>query len=91
MKVFSAASFGGPDYIRILRGPIRDIPLLAGGPVPLEQIDAYLEAGAVGVNLGVSLAVPELVRERSWDEIARRVSRAVSIVRARGDDPVTVH
>lgn len=91
VKVFPAASFGGPDYIRVLRGPIRDIPLLAGGPVPLEQIDAYLEAGAVGVNLGVSLAVPDLVRERNWEEISRRVSHAVSIIRARGDEAVTVH
>src|SRR5438132_5261988 len=30
VKVFPAASLGGADYIRTIRGPIRDIPMLAG-------------------------------------------------------------
>src|SRR5437667_70147 len=34
VKVYPAQFLGGPDYIRTIRGPIRDIPMLAGGPVP---------------------------------------------------------
>ncbi len=83
VKIFPAQSFGGPDYIRAVRGPIRDIPMLAGGPVPLDMIDSYLDAGCVAVNLGASLAVPELVTTRQWEEIGRRAMLATSIIQSR--------
>lgn len=83
VKVYPAMHLGGPDYIRTIRQPIRDIPMLAGGPVPLDMIDAYLDAGCVAVNLGGSLAVPDLVRSRQWEEIGRRVMLATSIVQSR--------
>ncbi len=83
VKVYPAAHLGGPDYIRVIRGPIRDVAMLAGGPVPLDTIDAYLDAGCVAVNLGPSLAVPDLVRTHQWEEIGRRVLLATSIVQSR--------
>src|SRR5258708_5481172 len=52
VKVYPAAHFGGPDYIRVVRGPIRDVIMLAGGPLPLDTIDAYLDARCVAGNLG---------------------------------------
>ena len=57
--------------------------MLAGGPVPLDEIDAYLDAGCVAVNLGGSPAVPDLVRDEQWEEIGRRVVLATSIVASR--------
>ena len=83
VKVFPAASLGGADYIRTIRGPIRDIPMLAGGPIPLDQIESYLDAGCIAVNLGVSLAVPDLVKTQQWDEIGRRALLASSIIQSR--------
>jgi len=95
VKIFPAAALGGPDYIRTIRGPIRDIPMLAGGPIPLDTIEAYLDAGCVAVNLGVSLAVPDLVKTQQWDEIGRRALLASSIVQSRRSelepDPTYVH
>jgi 2-dehydro-3-deoxyphosphogluconate aldolase/(4S)-4-hydroxy-2-oxoglutarate aldolase len=83
VKIYPAPQLGGPDFIRTIRGPIRDVPMLAGGPVALDMIDAYLDAGCVAVNLGGSLAVPELVNTQQWDEIGRRVVLATSIVASR--------
>src|SRR5437868_5759945 len=57
VKIFPALYFGGPDYIRTIRGPIRDIPLPAGGPVPPRSTASYLDSRCVAVQLGVSLAV----------------------------------
>lgn len=95
VKIFPASAFGGPDYIRTIRGPIRDIPMLAGGPIPLDTIESYLDAGCVAVNLGVSLAVPDLVKTEQWDEIGRRALLASSIVQSRRaelePDPTYVH
>jgi 2-dehydro-3-deoxyphosphogluconate aldolase / (4S)-4-hydroxy-2-oxoglutarate aldolase len=83
VKVYPAPFLGGPEYIRTIRGPIRDVPMLAGGPVALDMIDAYLDVGCVAVNLGGSLAVPDLVRTQQWEEIGRRVILAASIVASR--------
>ncbi len=83
VKVFPALYLGGPDYIRTLRGPIRDVPMLAGGPVPLDTIENYLDAGCIAVNLGASLALPDLVRSEQWEEIGRRALLATSIVQSR--------
>jgi 2-dehydro-3-deoxyphosphogluconate aldolase/(4S)-4-hydroxy-2-oxoglutarate aldolase len=83
VKIYPAQFLGGPDYIRTIRGPIRDVLMLAGGPVPLDMIDPYLDAGCIAVNLGGSLAVPDLVREQQWDEIGRRVLLATSIIESR--------
>ena len=83
VKIYPAHHLGGPDFIRTIRGPIRDVPMLAGGPVPLDMIDAYLDAGCVAVNLGGSLALPDLVREEQWDEIGRRAMLAASIIQSR--------
>jgi 2-dehydro-3-deoxyphosphogluconate aldolase/(4S)-4-hydroxy-2-oxoglutarate aldolase len=91
VKIYPAQFLGGPDYIRTIRGPIRDIPMLAGGPVPLDMIEAYLDAGCVAVNLGPSLAVPDLVRNSDWDEIGRRAVMATTIIQGRRatNDPET--
>lgn len=83
VKVYPAHYLGGPDYIRTIRGPIRDVQMLAGGPVPLDTIDSYLDAGCIAVNLGPSLAVPDLVRAQQWEEIGRRCVMATSIVQSR--------
>ena len=83
VKIFPAQYLGGPDYIRAVRGPIRDVIMLAGGPVQLDMIDSYLDSGCIAVNLGISLAVPDLVRTEQWDEIGRRVTLATSIVQSR--------
>ena len=83
VKIYPAPQLGGPDFIRTIRGPIRDIPMLAGGLIALDMIDSYLDAGCVAVNLGGSLAVPDLVKKQQWEEIGRRVMLAASIIQSR--------
>ncbi|HYO77528.1 MAG TPA: bifunctional 4-hydroxy-2-oxoglutarate aldolase/2-dehydro-3-deoxy-phosphogluconate aldolase [Thermoanaerobaculia bacterium] len=83
VKIYPAQFLGGPDYIRAIRGPIRDIPMLAGGPVPLDMIDNYLDAGCIAVNLGASIAVPDLVENEQWDEIGKRAALAATIIQTR--------
>jgi 2-dehydro-3-deoxyphosphogluconate aldolase / (4S)-4-hydroxy-2-oxoglutarate aldolase len=83
VKIYPANTLGGPEFIKTIRGPIRDIPMLAGGIVPLDMIDGYLDAGCIAVNLGGTLAVPDLVRTQQWEEIGRRVVLATSIIQSR--------
>lgn len=54
VKLFPAA-LGGPDYVRQLRGPLADVPLVATGGVDAGNAAAFLAAGCVAVGLGTSL------------------------------------
>jgi 2-dehydro-3-deoxyphosphogluconate aldolase/(4S)-4-hydroxy-2-oxoglutarate aldolase len=51
VKVFPA-SLGGPSYIKDIRGPLADIPLIPTGGIGVESAREYLEVGAVAVGLG---------------------------------------
>jgi 2-dehydro-3-deoxyphosphogluconate aldolase / (4S)-4-hydroxy-2-oxoglutarate aldolase len=54
VKIFPA-SLGGPGYLKALRGPFPDIPLLAVGGIGVEETTQYLRAGARGVGVGSPL------------------------------------
>lgn len=54
VKLFPAAT-GGPDYLRHLRGPLPDVPLVPTGGVAIAAVKEYLDAGAVAVGVGAPL------------------------------------
>ncbi|WP_067564285.1 bifunctional 4-hydroxy-2-oxoglutarate aldolase/2-dehydro-3-deoxy-phosphogluconate aldolase [Nocardia acidivorans] len=54
VKVFPAA-IGGPGYIRAVRAPLPDIPLVPTGGVGLGELRAYLDAGAAALGIGAPL------------------------------------
>jgi 2-dehydro-3-deoxyphosphogluconate aldolase/(4S)-4-hydroxy-2-oxoglutarate aldolase len=54
VKLFPA-SLGGPAYLRALRDPFPDVPLVPVGGVDAEAAVAYLAAGAVAVGVGSPL------------------------------------
>jgi 2-dehydro-3-deoxyphosphogluconate aldolase / (4S)-4-hydroxy-2-oxoglutarate aldolase len=55
VKVFPAAQLGGPAFVRALREPLPDAPLVPTGGVSLDDAVDYLRAGAVAVGLGGAL------------------------------------
>lgn len=71
IKVFPAGSLG-PSYIKDLKGPLPQIPLLPTGGVTLENMEAYFQAGASAVGIGGSL-VSGNMRD---DELSSLTSRA---------------
>ena len=54
VKLFPA-SFGGPSYLRTLRGPFSSTAFVPTGGIELDQVPGYLHAGAACVGLGSSL------------------------------------
>lgn len=54
VKVFPASALG-PGYVRALRDPFPDVPLLAVGGVDAQSAPEYLAAGAVAVGVGSPL------------------------------------
>ena len=71
VKLFPAG-LGGPPYLRDLRGPFPHAEFLPSGGVTVDNARAFLDAGAIAVYAGSSLAPPELVAAGEHDEIGRR-------------------
>lgn len=84
VKVWPLPPVGGPAYLSVLRQPLGDIPMLAGGGYGVEEIPAYRAAGAIAFGIGAPLlgATPE--------ESRQRIARALALSRGdvRGDGPI---
>jgi len=78
VKVWPLPPVGGPAYLSVLRQPLGDIPMLAGGGFDIEEIPAYRAAGAIAFGIGAPLL--GATREESLGRIARALSLA------RGED-----
>jgi 2-dehydro-3-deoxyphosphogluconate aldolase/(4S)-4-hydroxy-2-oxoglutarate aldolase len=75
VKVFPCSMAGGPAYIKSLKMPFPDIPLIAAGGVNQHNAAEFILAGAVAVGIGTHLVQPAAIvkRERGWIlELGRR-------------------
>ncbi|MFI6773602.1 bifunctional 4-hydroxy-2-oxoglutarate aldolase/2-dehydro-3-deoxy-phosphogluconate aldolase [Nocardia sp. NPDC050412] len=54
VKVFPA-SVGGPGYVKAIRGPLKEIPLVPTGGIGLADARAYLDVGARALGMGSPL------------------------------------
>ena len=67
VKLFPASAVG-PTFVRELRGPLPDVPLIPTGGVTLENAPAFIAAGALAVGMGSWLTgggKPGVIRERA--------------------------
>lgn len=69
VKVFPAQSVGGAAYLRALRGPFPDIPLVPTGGVTLENMAEMFEAGAAAVGVGTELISKDALARRDYAAI----------------------
>lgn len=84
VKVFPA-SLGGPAYLRSLRGPFPDVPLMPTGGVNAGNVGEWLAAGAVAVGAGSELVSAAALRSGDWAAVeltARSFSDALAATRA---------
>jgi len=75
VKVFPCSANGGPAYIRALKGPFSEVPLIASGGVNQTNAIDYIRAGAAALGIGRDLIHQDAIRkrERGWiTELARR-------------------
>ena len=78
VKIFPCRPFG-PEYIRELRGPYDQIPLVAVGGVNMDNIREYFAAGACAVGASTSLFGRKALMEHDLDDIARNVKRFIAL------------
>ena len=81
VKVFPASAVG-PQYLRDVRAPLPDIPLIPTGGVTIEDVPHYLDAGAVAVGMGSPLFGDALRDDGDLSALATRAKRLLDAVRA---------
>ncbi len=85
VKVFPVQSVGGAAYLRALRGPFPNIPLVPTGGVTLENIAEMFQAGAAAVGVGTELISKDALDRRDYAAIGAVAKRFLAAVReARG-------
>lgn len=71
IKIYPADFYGGPNYIKALKGPLPFIKFMASGEITFENAFDYLKY-ACGVALGRSFFDRALIRSNNWQAITDR-------------------
>ena len=69
VKIFPGSS-GGPSYMKALKGPFPNIPMMPTGGVSVTNVGEWFAAGAFAVGAGSELCHPKLAKEGRFDEIS---------------------
>ncbi|MDA0372551.1 MAG: bifunctional 4-hydroxy-2-oxoglutarate aldolase/2-dehydro-3-deoxy-phosphogluconate aldolase [Planctomycetota bacterium] len=72
----------GPSFVRVCRGPLPFLRIFPTSGVTLDNVAAYLEAGAFGVGFVNCLFEPADLAAGRFDAIRERAAQMVTAVRA---------
>ncbi len=80
VKVFPCGQVGGPDYIKALRGPLPQVPMVPTGGVNLSNAGAFVLAGAAALGVGGELVSADALRKGKSQMIAENARKFVSVI-----------
>ena len=69
VKIFPAGSLG-PGYVKAIRAPLSQIPLLAVGGISPDNVADFMRAGCVGAGVGGNLTNKDWIARGEWDRIS---------------------
>ena len=85
VKVFPCGQIGGAAYIRALRGPLPQIPLVPTGGVNLNTAADFIAAGSIALGVGGELVQAAAMKAHTPNLITEAARKFVEIVQqARG-------
>ncbi|UFJ43107.1 bifunctional 4-hydroxy-2-oxoglutarate aldolase/2-dehydro-3-deoxy-phosphogluconate aldolase [Brevibacillus humidisoli] len=79
VKLFPAAALG-PQYIRDVRAPFPQVPIVPTGGVNLSNVAAFFAAGAAAVGIGGNLVNPQAAGEDDFIRMQELASRYVAAI-----------
>jgi len=80
VKVVPCAQVGGESYIRALKGPLPQVPLIAAGGVNQQTAAGFILAGAVALGVGEALISRESIGLRQSERIRELAHRFLGFV-----------
>lgn len=81
VKVFPCGTVGGAAYLKAIRGPLPQIPLVPTGGVNLETAGPMLDAGAYALGVGGAITDKKAIKEGRFEVITENVRRFLDIVK----------
>jgi 2-dehydro-3-deoxyphosphogluconate aldolase/(4S)-4-hydroxy-2-oxoglutarate aldolase len=81
VKIFPCGNVGGPKYIKALKGPLPQVPMIPTGGVNLETAADFIRAGAEALGIGGELVSPSALLSGNTQEITAAAQRYLEIVR----------
>ena len=85
VKVFPVSAFGGPKYIKALRGPLPQIPLVPTGGVNLNSAADFIRAGAAALGIGGELVSAAALNSGNTAHITELARQYLAIVQETRD------
>lgn len=87
VKVFPCAPIGGPAYMKALKGPFPQVPLMAAGGVNQETAAEFIYAGAAALGIGGRLIPKTALEQRQAGKISELARRFLRIVQTARNKP----
>ena len=80
VKIFPCGQVGGAKYIKALKGPLPQIPLVPTGGVNLNTAAEFIEAGAAALGIGGELVQADALKSNKPEIIAENARKFLAIV-----------
>jgi 2-dehydro-3-deoxyphosphogluconate aldolase / (4S)-4-hydroxy-2-oxoglutarate aldolase len=81
VKIFPAVA-KGPEYLKALRGPLPNVPMMPTSGVTVSNVADWFRAGAVAVGAVGSVLNPELIQNGEWDQLVRSARKFTEAIKA---------
>ena len=86
VKIFPCAQMGGAKYIKALKGPLPQVPLVPTGGVNLETAAEFIRAESAALGIGGELVSASALLSRNMQIIVEAARELVAVVkRARAE------
>ncbi len=81
VKVFPCGLVGGAKYIKALKGPLPQVPLVPTGGVNLNTAAEFIEAGAAALGVGGELVQADALKSNKPEIIVENARKFLAIVK----------
>jgi 2-dehydro-3-deoxyphosphogluconate aldolase / (4S)-4-hydroxy-2-oxoglutarate aldolase len=82
VKIFPCGSVGGPKYIKALKAPLPQVPMIPTGGVNLNTAAEFIQAGAAALGIGGELVSAAALKSGNTQEITASARQYVGIIAA---------
>src|ERR1700694_3246196 len=81
VKIFPCGQVGGAKYIKALKGPLPQIPLVPTGGVNLNTAAEFIEAGAAALGIGGELVQADALKSNKPEIIVENARKFLAIIK----------
>jgi 2-dehydro-3-deoxyphosphogluconate aldolase/(4S)-4-hydroxy-2-oxoglutarate aldolase len=81
VKVFPSSRVGGAAYIKAIKAPLPQVPLVPTGGVNLETAGPLLEAGSFALGVGSAITDKKAIANNQYEIITDNVHKFLDIVK----------